>query len=152
MPPSTTRRAVLTGAGSIATLVAASATTLAQTESRDAALLALREPYKRTLAAIAAVSKPHSVAEDAYAALKAARPDLDERRLRKASGLIPAERAWLRAVDANHKVILEIAERPAHTIAGVIFKAEVSEFDGNAEPGLMESIIADLVAMGGAHA
>ena len=60
----------------------------------DAALLALRVPYERTLAVMTEVSPAHSRAEDAYFALKSAQPDLDERALRKASGLIPAERAW----------------------------------------------------------
>ena len=38
-------------------------------------------------------------------------------------------------------VIHQITGQPAHTIAGVIFKADISDREGNAEPALMESIV-----------
>ena len=90
MSQSLTRRGLVTAAPGA--IVAATMPACAGAHP-DAALLALREPYEQTLAVMTEVSPAHSRAEDAYFALKTARPGLDERALRKASGLIPAERA-----------------------------------------------------------
>ena len=149
MTSTLTRRGLVAAAP--AAVIAAALPALAAGAHLDGALLALRDPYEPTLAGIAAVSPAHTAAEDAYFAAKQAQPHLDERALRKVSGLVLAERAWLRAVNANTVVIDEIVDTPAHTLRGVILKAQVAQED-SFNLDLAASIVADLVVMGGSNA
>ena len=151
MATSLTRRRLVCAAP--AAVVAASLPTLASGAHPDAALLALREPYERTLASVEAVSPAQTIAEDAYYAAQAAYPGLDRDTLEKISGLDVAEANWQAALDLNTEVIAQIIDTPAWTIEGVIFKAKICEREGMyPDPDLAESIVADLVAMGAANA
>ena len=117
----------------------------------DAELLALREPFERTYVAAQAVSPAHSRAEDAYYAAKDAHPDLDRAVLEKMTGLDVAAARWEAALDINSEVIRQIVNTPARTLDGLIFKAKICDRE-DTHPDLAESIVADLVAMGGLDA
>ncbi len=146
------RRAMLASAGAAAVLAAiGTPATASHADDTDAPLLALREPYERTLAVMDHFTGPHSRAEDTYFALRLASPDAGERALRKRSGLTVAERDYNRATRANLRVIDRIAKAPARTLAGVVFKAEVSRREFDMDPDLVRSIVTDLLALGSAR-
>lgn len=146
------RSKMLASAGAAAVLAAIGAPAAAAMPlDADAALMALRAPYESTLAIMDHFAKPHSRAEDSYFALRRSSPDGDDRAWRKQSGLTLAERHYNRATNANLKVIHRIAETQARTLAGFIFKAEVSQREGNTDLDLLASIVADLTAIGDAH-
>ncbi len=90
---------------------------------------------------------PHSRAEEAYFALRTASHEGDDRAFRKRRGLTIAERDYNRATRANGRVIDRVAETPARTLAGVVFKAEVSRREDDMDLALLRSIVADLLAM-----
>ena len=147
------RRAMLASAGAAAVLAAIGAPApVTLTDDADAALLALREPYERTLALMDHFAGPHSRAEDAYLALRLASPGGDERAFRKQSGLTLAERDYNRATRANARAIDRVATTPARTLAGVVFKAEVCRRELDMDLALLRSIVTDLLAMGGSSA
>ena len=140
------RRTMLASAGAAAVLAAIGAPAMAEADP-DAALLALREPYERTLAVMEHFAAPHSRAEEAYFSLRGAEPKGDDQVFRKQSGLTIAERHYNRATAANLKVIERIAALPARTTAGVTFKAEVSRREGDIDLELLTSIATDLLAL-----
>ena len=126
MSQSLTRRGLV--ATTSAAVVAVSLPPVAVGAIPDAALLALRQPYERTFAAMSEIGAA-----------------------RRRAGRDIAETQWNAAVDANAAVIEQITEMPARTVEGLIFKARVAEIDsGNLD--LAASIVADLVAMEGSNA
>ncbi len=152
MSQTLTRRSLVKATPAAVLAVALPAIALAAGAHLDAALLALREPYERTLAGIEVVSPAHTRAEDAFFAARQAQPHLDECALRKATGLERAERIYNAAVDANTDIICQVAETPARTIEGLFFKARVAEQE-DYNPDVAASIVDDLNAMaGGANA
>lgn len=144
-----TRRSLVAAAP--AAVVAASLPAVAASAHPDAALLALREPYERTLAAAEAVSPAHSRAETAALALRKAQPDRDQAEIEREIGLDVAKSRWEGALEMNDKIIGQIIETPALTLEGLIFKAEICERE-SMHADLAEAIVADLAAMGGLDA
>ena len=144
-----TRRSLVAAAP--AAVVAATLPALTAGAHPDAELLALREPYERTLAGMDAVSPAHSRAEEAASAAMRAQPDRDRDEVEEEVGLDVAAELWEAAVDANSEVLDQIAEKPAFTLEGLLFKARVCA-RADYHPDLANAIIDDLVAMGGAHA
>ena len=141
------RRTMLASAGAAAVLAAIGAPAMAEVDP-DAALLALRATYERTLALMDRFAAPHSRAEEAYFALRGTEPTGDLQAFKKQSGLTIAERHCNRATAANLKVIERITETPARTVAGATFKAEVSRREGDTDLELLASIVTDLLALG----
>lgn len=113
----------------------------------DAELLALGEPYEQTFATIKTLGSAYARAEEQFFAQRRA-SHLDEHALRMMTGVDRAEDAYHRALDRGDLVIDRIVDTPARTIRGVSFKAMVSRRECNSLPDLIESIVADLIAMG----
>ena len=148
MADALTRRGLVAAAVVAATLPAIAAGSFG---NADAELFALREPYERTFAAALALSPEHNRAEKAAIALLQAQPGRDREEIKREVGLDVAEAHWEAALDVNSEVIQQIVDTPARTIEGLIFKARICERE-SLHPDLAESIVADLVAMGGLDA
>lgn len=115
---------------------------------RDDDLLALREPYEQTRAAAMALAPEHTRAEEAVIAIMHSDPSRNRSDVELEVGFDVAERQWEAAVDFACDVVSQIAEMTAHTLEGLIFKARICERE-SMDADLAESIVADLVALGG---
>ena len=90
MSQALTRRS-LVATGPVAVALAALPAYASVAANADAALLALRGPYERTLAGIEAVSPAHSRAEDVVFATLRAHPDRDRDEVEREVGFDVAE-------------------------------------------------------------
>ena len=149
MSSNTTRRSLVAAAPAAALVGSLPAS--ADATGSDAELLALREPWQRSLAALAICGPAHTRAENALADARRAQSSQFREDIQKEVGLDVAEAHRNAAVDANTDILDQIAATPARTINGLLFKAQACA-KADYYPHLADAIIDDLVAMGGAHA
>ena len=145
MSTNLTRRSLVAAAP--AAVVAATLPALAA-GNPDVQLLALREPYERTFAGIRAAGPAFTRAEEAIFDALRMNPPRDRAEVEREVGFDVAEAEYESAVDANTEVLDQIAETPALTLEGLLFKACVCA-RADYYPDLADAIIDDLVAMGG---
>ena len=112
----------------------------------DAELLALCEPYERTLADLQVAAKKHSPFEEAYFQRLRADPGADHDQVAAETGYDVAEDEYESVVSANTEVIDQIAGIQALTFEGILFKAEIAHRE-DLYKELVGSVIDDLVAM-----
>lgn len=159
-----TRRSLVAAAP--AAVVAVTLPALAAGAHSDAELLALREPWLATLDEFnAALTAKGKIDEQVFARSRSY-PDFKDWSgsyvdYTETYRQITAEREAIAAelggdeidqledatCDANDAVIEQIEAIPARTLAGLAFKAEVSEKEAHNRPELIESIMADIEAM-----
>ena len=165
------RRALLAGSVLAATAALSTAAValpstagISGDDSLDAELLALRPVWLAGLAAYQAALEAHSPVEDRAMARYPAYPahtDRSEEAARRTAevkaerkviaaeeGLHEAERLQNETEDADAAMVYRIAETPALTLAGILFKVEVAKNWDYNHSELVEAIMDDIKALG----